>query len=551
MPDASDWGFGPSALMDSRGGVYVWNSEEPQPGVACVDPLGKKIATVPLGKGNWDEPTAAAIDAHGDLILAFGLEGAKKFNTSGKSLGPWGIGGIPAGKWRAISALAATPEGGFVAISELGHTIVTKTKEQVQAYEAGQSITRFDPSGKYLGEFPAQVKPDEGLPSPVSVAVAPNGDVFVADDSASRIVKYDPSGKVLATWKPFPENESEGIEWPWPLGGLGEGSAASGTQTPQPKMSPGREALMVYTMPSLWGSSITKLVPDGMGGIYAFDLTTASLLKFDASGKVVSSWTPLGKPTELQGPPDYALDTSENIYITDGARGQITKLDSSGKVIGAIGSKGEGDGKFTEPAAVCVDQQGNVYVVDVGSLTTDLCSTRLLKFDSTGKFLSTIRSDTGKDAKLVLPSALAPDGAGGLWILDMMGNRIQKLSADGKLTEIQTEGIGKGKVFMASGVFADKAGNLFCAGTIGKITSKNNSESAVDSPRLVRVYSPSGKLKTQWPIETPKEGESMSPGGVCADESGNVYIAVGNPFTSSVIRKYSPTGKLISRWKVK
>jgi hypothetical protein len=43
----------------------------------------------------------------------------------------------------------------------------------------------------------------------------------------------------------------------------------------------------------------------------------------------------------------------------------MAKVDSVGKVIGAIGSPGEGNGQFGEAHHLTVDAEENVYVSDV------------------------------------------------------------------------------------------------------------------------------------------------------------------------------------------
>ena len=74
-----------------------------------------------------------------------------------------------------------------------------------------------------------------------------------------------------------------------------------------------------------------------------------------------------------------ATDSQGNVYATDNL-GLIWKFDASGNLLLTWGSSGSGDGQFNFPAALAVDSQGNVLVVDFGN-------NRIQKFDSTGKFL--------------------------------------------------------------------------------------------------------------------------------------------------------------------
>jgi DNA-binding beta-propeller fold protein YncE len=62
-----------------------------------------------------------------------------------------------------------------------------------------------------------------------------------------------------------------------------------------------------------------------------------------------------------------AVDSSDNIYITDTNNHRIQKFSSEGDFISSFGSEGEGDGQFIEPEGVDVDSEGNIYVVDTGN----------------------------------------------------------------------------------------------------------------------------------------------------------------------------------------
>lgn len=70
------------------------------------------------------------------------------------------------------------------------------------------------------------------------------------------------------------------------------------------------------------------------------------------------------------------IDKSESIYVTDYTKHVIyryRKGDSASKIFaGAYGVSGNADGaystaRFNQPAAICVDNSGNLYVVDAGN----------------------------------------------------------------------------------------------------------------------------------------------------------------------------------------
>lgn len=65
----------------------------------------------------------------------------------------------------------------------------------------------------------------------------------------------------------------------------------------------------------------------------------------------------LSMPTSV-----YCLN--DQVFITDFGEGKIMVYDTTGKFIRSIGSYGRGIGQFARPKEICLDKQGNLYVVD-------------------------------------------------------------------------------------------------------------------------------------------------------------------------------------------
>ena len=55
-----------------------------------------------------------------------------------------------------------------------------------------------------------------------------------------------------------------------------------------------------------------------------------------------------------------AMDTQRHIYVDDLGNYRIEKFEADGKFIGRWGSKGDGDGQFSDTTCVAVDSQNNV-----------------------------------------------------------------------------------------------------------------------------------------------------------------------------------------------
>ena len=68
-----------------------------------------------------------------------------------------------------------------------------------------------------------------------------------------------------------------------------------------------------------------------------------------------------GQFTGLRG---VAMDSSNNIYVTDSGNDRVQKFTSTGTYITQWGSAGSGYGQFLGPYGVAMDRSGNVYVID-------------------------------------------------------------------------------------------------------------------------------------------------------------------------------------------
>ena len=116
---------------------------------------------------------------------------------------------------------------------------------------------------------------------------------------------------------------------------------------------------------------------------------------------------------------DMAFNSLGNIYIPELGYDRITKKDSSGKtIITQWGSYGPGDGQFRFPYSVAVDSEDNVYV-------TDKRNNRIQKFNSSGECRWT-RGEFGTgDGQFNRPGSIAVNSAGNVYVADGNNNRIQ------------------------------------------------------------------------------------------------------------------------------
>jgi DNA-binding beta-propeller fold protein YncE len=158
------------------------------------------------------------------------------------------------------------------------------------------------------------------LNEPNDVAIAKNGDVFVAQghtpgaNGDARVLKFDKTGKFIKSW-----------------GGKGK--------------EPGKFDVA------------HGLAFDAKGQLWVTDRENQRIQIFDQDGKYIKELKYSGLPCSL----DIG---SQNIFMVNGFAGQLLKMDLDGKVISATGKPGKGLGEFGEAHVIAVSPKGEVYIAD-------------------------------------------------------------------------------------------------------------------------------------------------------------------------------------------
>jgi len=130
-----------------------------------------------------------------------------------------------------------------------------------------------------------------------------------------------------------------------------------------------------------------------------------------------------------------AVDGNGNVYVADYYNHLIRKITSVGVVttLAGSGSQGSADGtgtaaSFYNPSGVAVDGSGNVYVADrsnhlIRKITSAGVVTTLAGSGSQGS-----ANGTGTAASFRLPSGVAVDGSGNVYVADKSNHLIKKIA---------------------------------------------------------------------------------------------------------------------------
>src|SRR5437667_4424381 len=124
------------------------------------------------GKGEFDSPTAMAVDPSGNILVADTGNGRiEKFSPTGTFV-------TSIGQFEAPNGIAID-HAGNIYVAEIG------SKHRVQ---------KLGPDGTFIAEWAP------GLYGPRRIAIGSDDSIYVVDSGHNRIVKFSPDGQVLASW---------------------------------------------------------------------------------------------------------------------------------------------------------------------------------------------------------------------------------------------------------------------------------------------------------------------------------------------------------------
>ncbi len=306
-----------------------------------------------------------------------------------------------------------------------------------------------------------------------------------------------------------------------------------------------REALpaISYSTPQSYiiNAIISPLSPTNTGGAISYGQVTT----FAGSG-IAGSTNAAGIAASFDNPRGIAFDAVGNAYVADANNNKIRKITAAGIVTtfagsGALGST-NGTGvaaSFFNPSAIAVDASGNIYVAEPSSNLIRKITPAGVVTTFAGSGATGSTNATGTAASFNIPSGLAIDGSGNIYVADAGNNKIRKITTAGVVTTFagsgsqgSTDATGIAASFnIPRGVAFDAVGNMYVA------EQGNNKIRKITAAGLVTTFAGNGSQGS-----TDATGIAASfylPFGVVVDALGNIFIAdIGN----NKIRKITAAG---------
>ena len=276
--------------------------------------------------------------------------------------------------------------------------------------------------GKQVGLKPKQVLALPDLSGPRNLVTAPDGTTYLLDTGNSRILKIDPSGKILTSW----------------------GSRTVEGQTPP--------AAGTFNEP--WGIAL-----DVQGNVYVADTWNHRIQKFDAEGKFLLEWGTGGMSTDgtdrFWGPRGVAVSPEGNVYVTDTGNRRVSVFGPQGEFLFVFDQQGEA--QLDEPVGITIGADGHVFVADTWNK-------RVAVFSLQGEFERSWPVAGWNSASIDNKPYLAVDGQDRVYLTDPEGYRILVYSMDGTpLAAYGQFGVEEDALNLPTGISVSTKGEVWIA----------------------------------------------------------------------------------------
>jgi len=266
------------------------------------------------------------------------------------------------------------------------------------------------PAPTYQGQWGSYGSGNGQFNIAAGVAVAPNGNVYVADYNNNRVQYFTSTGGYLGKWGTY---------------GTGAG---------------------------LFKSTAGVAVASN-GDVYVTDQYNNQVQRFNSSGTYITGWT---VPTSPRG---VAIGPNGYIYVSFPDMHEICYYTSGGGFVGSWGTYGSGNGQFNKPWGVAVASNGDVYVADSEN-------NRVQYFTPAGSFLGKWGSYGTGGGQFNKPRGIGVGPDGDVYVAEYGNHRCQRFSVNGGYKCMWGScGSGNGQFDYPEGIAVAAGGNIYVADT--------------------------------------------------------------------------------------
>jgi tripartite motif-containing protein 71 len=390
-------------------------------------------------------------------------------------------------------------------------------------------VQHFDSNGTYIGKFGSNGTGNGQFRKPIAIEVDEDGYVWVLDSMNERVQKFNDKGEYLTKWGSF-------------------GTANGKLDTPK-------------------GFTI-----DAEGNFWVSDTYNDRIQKFTKTGTFLKV-TGTSGPGDLSDPMGIDLGPEGEVFVADWEQNRVVVFNAQGEYKDAFGSEGYGDGQFRHPVAIDVDTQGNVWV-------SDEQNERIERFDLQGNYVDQFGSEGSGNGQMELstPMGITTDAKGGIWLTDSSNDRVQLWVLDDYRPvygdSFGSAGTGNGQFDLPGDVAIAPDGDIWVADVenhriqhfdpegnyIGKFGSAGSGNGQFNRPRGIEFdassniwvldsanhrlqkFNEAGEYLAKWGTYGGSNGQLKTPKGFTIDPDGNFWVA---DTINARIQKFSANGTFL------
>ncbi len=265
----------------------------------------------------------------------------------------------------------------------------------------------------------------QALAGPYGVALAPDGDVWVADTGHDRVAEFTPSGHLVTSLDPATRlggglDQPEGIT----LDAAGHIFVADTGHNRVIEISPADRVLVTFGSGSGGRGQLDQPVAvavSSFGDVWVADQGHSRVVEFTADGRYHRA---IGVPT----PAGVALDALGNVWVSSPGSAQgnsVQEFSPAGHRLLSFGATQAGYGDLGDLGGIAVGPAGKVYVTqpDYGLVSV---------FSPAGRFITEFGRQPGlakADEDLEFPQSVAVTAKDQIWVADSGRNRISEFGS--------------------------------------------------------------------------------------------------------------------------
>ncbi len=211
------------------------------------------------------------------------------------------------------------------------------------------------------------------LVTPIGLAVATDGSVFVSDADLNQVFRFSAEGRMDLSL-----GKAEGLQNP-------TGIALDRTRS----------------------------------RLYVADSHLHKLFIYSTDGEFIGSWGDRGPgPGQFNYPTNLAVDRQGNVRVVDTGNFRVQVFSPEGKFLSTFGEAGDSFGSFSRPKGIAIDSEGHTYVVDAAFNNYQI-------FDDEGQLLLFVGSLGSDPGRFWLPAGIHIDDNDRVFVVDQLNRRVQ------------------------------------------------------------------------------------------------------------------------------